>query len=685
MSETILNQGEAALEAGDYQSAIAHLESCCQNENDPTLLTRAQKALVSAYLKNGNRAKAVALCRSLIQSDSEHPWALQILKNIQKQSNRAKKSATVASSPSQKREWRNAEGAKHWQRLKKPKMRRVWMAGLLGAIALFFLIELTIVTCLKTINWILFEIPWLPTIPEEITPYLLVSLGLFAIASPWLLQTLLHRLYQVRPLNWEAFSRDYPERARHLKQVCRQSKRSVPHLDFAATTVPLLFLYGHLPGTYHLVLSKGILEQISAVELGTLVAAEIGHHKTGDVIFFSIAVSLLQIPYTAYQALSKWGDQRSRLWRRIAAVGVGLTYGIYLLWRFPLLWLSKTRFYYSDRFAAQVTGDPNALTRALVKSAIGISEDITQTQHTPNLLEGFDLLLPISYQQGITIGSIPPNITFETALSWDCLNPYRHWLNWLNSHPLLGDRLYVLSRYAIMWKLQPELQLPSATPRVKTNAERYEKLKDSYLALPLFQSACLTSFIFFAVFKISFWLIELFGGQHISWVNQALPFLDAFALITFSFCIIFWINPYFPNIYNPTAAPSLPALLANTEIVPPDGQPIYLEGKLLGRKGINNWLGQDIILQTEEGLVSLQFLSRFGWIGNLLLSSQHLNDFVNETVTVQGWFRRTGKVWIDVDQIILKNQESLETGYPVWLTGLALAVSVFASYIILTA
>ena len=70
MSETMLDQGEAALEAGEYQSAIAQLESYCRNTSDPTLLTRARKALVSAYLKNGNRAKAIALCRHLSQNQT---------------------------------------------------------------------------------------------------------------------------------------------------------------------------------------------------------------------------------------------------------------------------------------------------------------------------------------------------------------------------------------------------------------------------------------------------------------------------------------------------------------------------------------------------------------------------------------------------------------------------------------
>ncbi|MFP3422952.1 hypothetical protein R0K19_26655, partial [Bacillus sp. SIMBA_161] len=80
--------------------------------------------------------------------------------------------------------------------------------------------------------------------------------------------------------------------------------------------------------------------------------------------------------YTCYQALSRWGDRRSGILQLIAAMAMGLSYGIYWLWRLPLLPFSRVRFYYSDRFAVQVTGDPNALSRSLLKSAIGMSESI---------------------------------------------------------------------------------------------------------------------------------------------------------------------------------------------------------------------------------------------------------------------------------------------------------------------
>lgn len=695
--ETLLQQGKVALKAGDYEGAIAALTagitSLKQNSEQPQLLTRTRKALVLAYIKKGNTAKAASLCHSLLQPpvSSENAWAYKVLKELKKRQKAVKASPLAPSRPSVERNWRNEAGAKTWQTLKPPKTRRLVIAGGIGAIALFFLIHTTLTLSVSAINFILANIPYLPYLYlPQIPIFLLIPILLaLTIASPWLLNTLLHHRHHLRPLPFPEFRSTYPETAKSFRRACRQGKLPLPNLDLLPTSAPIIFTYGHFWGTTHLVLSEGLLAQLSEAELATLMATQIGQRSLGDGIFLSVAVTLLQIPYILYQVISTWGDDDFRpAWLQgIAAIGAGLAYGVYWLWRLPLLWLSKLRIYYSDRFAVEATGDPNALSRAILKVSIGISQHITDTQETPWILEGFDLLLPVSYQQAISIGSLPPSTPFETVLAWECLNPYRHWLNFLNSHPLLGDRLYVLSRYAKLWNLQPELDLSTITPSEKTNTGRYEKLKRSYLALPLFQSACLTSCIFLASFKLLFGVINFITPGEVAWISQASPFLNASALVTFSLCIIIWINGYFPDIENPTqqATSDLSDLLTNPHIVPPHSQPVYLQGKILGRKGINNWLSQDIILQTEQGLIQLHFLSRFGFIGNLAYNSIHLNELVNETITVQGWFRRAGNVWIDIDQVILKNKQTIQSGYPLWLSGLAMGAAMLASYLILKA
>ena len=56
----------------------------------------------------------------------------------------------------------------------------------------------------------------------------------------------------------------------------------------------------------------------------------------------------------------------------VAAAQVG-AYLLYIISQYIVLWFSRTREYYADRFAGQATGNPNALARALVKIAYGLA------------------------------------------------------------------------------------------------------------------------------------------------------------------------------------------------------------------------------------------------------------------------------------------------------------------------
>src|SRR5439155_6843062 len=63
-------------------------------------------------------------------------------------------------------------------------------------------------------------------------------------------------------------------------------------------------------------------------------------------------------------------DDRARTPGWVIAIGA---YVLYIVSEYIVLWFSRTREYYADRFAGQETGNPNALARALVKIAYGLA------------------------------------------------------------------------------------------------------------------------------------------------------------------------------------------------------------------------------------------------------------------------------------------------------------------------
>ncbi|MDY7013687.1 MAG: M48 family metalloprotease [Cyanobacteriota bacterium] len=773
--------GEAALQAGDFEEAIAQLEGVCAIELDGTLVSRARQALIVAYCRCGRPADAIALCHSLVQAlTPETAWANQTLADLiqrypeantlglvpvrpkrgSKGKNRKIQQKTTPSSPSSSqsliaatppqeatpaifvpgRQWRNAERATKWKRLKQPKLWKLGLIQLIGAIALFYVVRFSLQWSMEAVNALLVALPLLNPLHLFYRDPALVLLILFALlllTSPWFLDLLLRQFYGLQSFSIPKLAADYPEAAKVVQKMTQQKKLPRPQLGILPTNAPVAMTYGTLPRTARIVISQGLLEQLEDSELAVLYAAQISQIIRRDFVLLSGAIAFLQLPFTLYWQTARWGRRVSEIlrekqppkaipqsvWKILPTVVLGtstniasLFYGAYWLWRIPLLWISRARTYYSDRLAAEYMGNPNALSRAILKVAIGMAKNIEQQQQTSWLLEGFDLLMPVGHRQAVSLGSLPDKMPFSEVLSWECANPYRHWLILTNSHPLIGDRLYLLNRYANYWNLPAEVDLPIYVPPARTLKEKVVKLAKSYKALPILQSAVLSALFFGWLSRGLFWAIGFLNetvlsrwvsGSGLIWMynadNDAI--VRGCLLFAFSLSIIIWINGYFPDIrISPTRnEPRLQDLLSDREAVPPKSQGVRLTGTLMGREGPGNQLVQDLLLRTPTGTIKLHFFTKLGPLGNLfwglqaplfwlrwqpwkafcdryLPLSPHPQTFVDREVTVTGWFRRGSPPWIDVDTIRTKDKKMARSGYPVWVTGLAIAAALWGAW-----
>ncbi|HEY9729778.1 MAG TPA: M48 family metalloprotease [Chroococcales cyanobacterium] len=802
-----LEDGLAALNQRNYPVAIAHLEGVCETELDESLVTRASRELVTAYRRNGNAEKAIALCQRLTQHDDPQvrQWAASTLTDLTVENpvtssspasevagfvpldgqpanqaasdstgfvalgkspskpqtplkrifskNRPQSPGTTqpasanpkTQTPSQTRvadtprtpvepttdnsssrlpatysapstphpslftprpRWRNGGRAKDWRPLKAPKLIRLWLVEIVTAIALFWVLHFFVQLAMQTTNAVLVQLPFLEPIQlfyRDPTPTLLIFLAILLIASPWLLDWLLKQFHSFEPLSLAQLASRSPESAQVVQRFCRQHKLPVPKLGILPTDVPVALAYGNLPWTARIVVSEGLLLQLADDEMATIYAEQLGHIAHWDITLMSLGVLLLQIPHTIYWQVAQWGEQLPELigrkWasypRFLSPILVGmsgviasLSYGIYWLLRLPLLWFSRARLYYSDRLAVETTGNPNGMTRALLKMGLGIADDIQTNGATSGLIESFDLLLPVGYRQALTLGSCSPQTSFEAMLNWDCTNFYRDWLIVSASHPLLGERMHLLARYAHFWKIGTELDLPPLAPPIRDNAAQLSKLSNSYKALPLLQSAVFFGLLLGLGLRLVLWTIGQIGDRfniwQVIWMHNASPFLNACILIAFSLSIFLWINRYFPDIKPSTtrSQPNLADLFANPTTLPPDSQPVQVTGKLLGRRGLLNWLGQDLILQTSTGLVKLYFWSYLGPLGNLLPTPTRPSDAIERQVTVNGWFRRGATPWIDIETLRTEGGSSAQANYPLWLTILAFIAAVWGAYLI---
>ncbi len=607
---------------------------------------------------------------------------------------------------------------------------KYWMVQLGTAIAFFWLLRGVLTTGMITVNTVLANLAIIRLRPIQLfyanpTYFLVGVIAIVAAASPWLWDLLLQKSYNLKTLSVNQLSAKSPEALKLLRSFSHKKKIPFPALKILPTAAPVAFTYGNLPQTIRVVVSQGLLDSLTPDEIATIYAGEVGHIVNGDYALISIAVLILQIPYTIYWQVAYWGERLAQIchdklpsYRKflptlvtwISAIVANFSYSIFWLLRLPLLWICRLKTYHSDRAAASITGNPNAISRSILKIAIATTQEMQRQGQTSFLLEGLELLTPLGYQQALLLGgsyrqltdsiqreaiTTDPIANLIKLLTWDCLNPCRQWLIWGYGHPLTGDRLVLLNRYAKYWKLNTEIDLPEPTlPKKSQRPQLSWRIIPEFMTytqgLPLLQRAAIYGVVIGFMLRFLLWIVGAIGYQfyviEIVWLfRNANPFHLGCLLIVGGLAIFLLINSYFPDI-KPNIAKTelhLGALLTEVKAVPSQTKTARMTGQLLGRRGISNWLGQDLWLQAPQGLIKLNFLSALGAGGNLFLSkTPRPNKLVNRQVTVLGWWRRGVTPWIDVETLRSPGTKSTHGGYPLWATLLGIVAVLWGSYII---
>jgi Zn-dependent protease with chaperone function len=590
--------------------------------------------------------------------------------------------------------WQNAPRAEKWPRLKQPQFWRFRLEQILTVIALLWFMPRLVEFFMDTANDMIRELPLirpLQLLYRDPTQFVYLTLGILFIFSPWILDSCLKIGCGLQALPMTTLFQRSPETNRLLRSYCQQRNWPVPALKLLPTTAPIVMSYGCLPRFTRIVVSQGVLDQLTEEELAVILTREVAQMGHGDLFILSFVTIITQIPYLIYGQLSHITEQfahRNSLllpqWvpqmlqsgikviypvvRGIGFVVAPLCYGLFWILRGFGLWLSRRRVYYSDRAACNLTGNPNALTRAVVKIAMGLAEEVQQQGKTPFLLEGFELLMPVSYRQALTFGSLAPYYSLVSLLQWDVSNPYHPWLEINNSHPVIGDRLRLLGRYAQFWKVEAELdltKLPAASPSLD-----YSKL--------LLQGAPFFGLVVGLLIGCFIWLLggifATLGIWQLEWLWGDPAILMGCIPIGCGLGLFLRMNAFFPEL-KPTqrlTQPHLGELYQNPQQIPVDSLGICIDGQLLGRSIMGNRMGQDLILSTPTGLVKLHYVPSLTPLANFWPRFPHPADWVSQPVQVIGWWRRGASPWIDVERIQTVNQRvQIHGGHAVWLTLIA--------------
>lgn len=177
----------------------------------------------------------------------------------------------------------------------------------------------------------------------------------------------------------------------------------------------------------------------------------------------TLASTLVQITYLIYTTAHRMGRSGGNKAKDAAGTVAAVAYLFYIAGTYLLLYLSRTREYFADHFAAETTGNPNALSRALVKIAYGILEEGQRATEPSRLLEGtralgiYDAKAATSTGTAYRITSEPEKI--GRVFLWDMFNPWGWWMELNSTHPLTGKRVRALSTYAEQLDLDVEFDM----------------------------------------------------------------------------------------------------------------------------------------------------------------------------------------------------------------------------------
>ncbi|MDB9314193.1 M48 family metalloprotease [Spirulina sp. CS-785/01] len=636
----LLHRGQQALKDKQYPQAIAALENYCSRVKDPDEpgYGQAQMGLVKAYQAVGQLEDAIALCQELTQTSDImlESWAQQMLGALK--SSQTKQNAPPDSDPPKQNK---AVGGV-----------RVPIAGtkdsllLVSGITLTLLLGFVFVFLLLISQVVLYGNDWPLTLPAALGLTIGFNLLIF-VFSPPLMDWMQHSLYGVRWVSLPDLEKDSPEAAQTLQRICKKHKLTPPKLGIIGDQTPTAFTYGSFPNTARIIVSDGLFHYLSDEEVAAVYAHELGHIIHWDFAVMTVAATLVQMMYLIYIYLSEPEnnqDSKAVLAGRLAMAA----YIFYLIGTYLILYLSRIREYYADHFSAQNTGNPNALSRALVKIAYGILES-NESQEKPNRLTEGTRSLGIYDPKAASTTGTAYRLNSETqnlnrVFLWDLFNPWAFWMELNSTHPLTGKRIRALSTYAEQLGLNREFDMATVVQDGKQLSKK--KLYGNF-ALDILRY--LSPWLGLGVGGI----LTLFTG------NFSCLLLGLGGGIL---CYGFALFPRFQSWDNTEVF----SLLSNPYASPLHPIPATLTGEIIGRGDAGYVFGSDLMFEDETGLMFIHYASFWGPLGNFFFGATQANQFIGQGGKVRGWFRRGITPYLDLHEMSLGG-EVVKGYHDAWL------------------
>lgn len=475
-----------------------------------------------------------------------------------------------------------------------------------------------------------------------------MALCLNFLISPFLLDLSLRWLHHFR---WIELSELPPHLAAFIEAACKAEGIPVPSIGLIDDGAPNAFTYGHVPGNARLVITRGILELLDDEESEAVAAHELGHIVHWDMLVMTAAALVPMLFYAIYRAMMRRSPRSSS--RKSKGEGGRLlialaAFVLYKISQYLVLFLSRTRELYADRYAGERTGKPDKLASGLVKVAYGLAAKGDEAAgsddaRAPEAAKALGIFDPGTARAlaAVTQGGA----TATEAMRWDRWNPWAWWYELSSTHPLTARRLEHLGHQA---------EAMGRAPYAKFNDVPDESYWDDFLLDVLVDwLPWLTAAAGFAAMRDPWH--ALIGGC-------------AGYLVKLWYC--------YPAVEPPEA--SVAGLLKQVKVSGVRGIPAKLAGTVIGRGVPGHIISEDVVVRDATGFMFLDYrqpLDLLQWIFALT----RVGGMQGQAVTATGWYRRAPTPFLEVRRIEYPGGSStcrtLEARYIACLAVLAFAGS----------
>lgn len=499
--------------------------------------------------------------------------------------------------------------------------------GLASGITLFLLYAFITLILIICVNFGLFDAGFAILIG-------IIIVFLQFLFSPFLMDLSLRFFYKIE---WVG-SQDLPAHLREfISKVMAEKNIKFPRMGIIQDGSPNAFTYGHTPNDARIVITRGLMDLLEPQELESVVCHEIGHVVHWDMLVMTIAYLVPLILYYIYRTLTRIksrGRDKSAGLRLAIAVG---SYILYIISEYIVLWFSRIREYFADRFSGEIT-DPNSLASALIKIGYGLAgREHKEDDRTPQLeaikaMGIFDAnaaraLAISSYRHtAFSMGGEVDKENLKGAMRWDLWNPWAVYYEIHSTHPLIAKRLLALS-------LQSESQ--GKQPYITFTERRPESYWDEFL-IDVFVS-------WLPLLVVIFSLILFFTHQNFLFLKAGLTLFGLASLFAVNFSYDFRDFPEF----------NISSLLKKVKVSAIRPVPCIIKGRIIGRGVPGLIWSEDFVLQDSTGIIFLDYRQPLG-IWSFFFGLLRAGKYIGEDVKITGWYRRSPVPYVEI--------KTLETG-----------------------